>query len=271
MYPRLWAAHTGKIDARTPLTQRVFDIVLAGQARCTVPMLRAIGIVDAASFETKRKALAAAAATTPESLTPWGLRPGTGGPWRLDPRFVSWPMVFTHACEHRQMLNKLGYGTCAGLCSAATHVIADCAAQIARSAGAKSDLKCHTVALAEAVYGALKTQPPPQPPRRLRMCGKRPGCKAQVVCPRCHSVVRRDVIARHWQSQKCVLAPAGGLAAARPQGSNTAQCCHCGGAYIASQRKRHLRSARCMAARAGGSAPSGTASGAAPAARPGPG
>ena len=62
---RLWAAHTGKIDASAPLGQQAFGMILKAQGKMGQIQLQSIGIVDAASLEAKRKALGAAAARTP--------------------------------------------------------------------------------------------------------------------------------------------------------------------------------------------------------------
>lgn len=271
---RLWAAHTGKIDASAPLSQQAFGMILKAQGKMGQIQLQSIGIVDAASLEAKRKALGAAAARTPESVAPWAH--AGRGPWRLDPRFVSWPMVFTHACEHRQALAKLGAEHYATLVAgAAQHVVEQCAAQLAVRSEQIASIKCCTVAFAERArdIAAKAAQPPPQRPLRAR--NKQPqvyehrvaagGKKSLTTCPRCKRTVRRDVIRRHWATQKCRLASAmasqvegaAGRSANRPAvGEQREQCCHCGSSFVASQRKRHLKSIKCMEARAlAGAAP----------------
>ncbi len=117
-----------------------------------------------------------------------------------------------------------------------------------------------TAALLTAAKRHLDSREETGPSKRMRLVRKQPATwqanphkdrvsanpKGKVRCPRCGNVVRRDVIARHWKTNKCVAAWA-----AKQRSDNTEQCRHCGVVLAVSNLRRHWRSAQCLHARSG--------------------
>ncbi len=117
---------------------------------------------------------------------------------------------------------------------------------------------CHTEVLVRAAKRGLEHEA--VAPRKRRLMGKTPApyvpgssddgvnLKGRVSCPRCLSIVRRDVIARHMRSAKCqaraAAASATGTRAAEPP---TVTCGHCGAEVV--HLARHLRSRQCSTLR----------------------
>lgn len=236
----------------------------AGQSGDSGHVARALGVVDAASFERKRMALHAAAQELPVALAP-SLQSACP-PWWLDPRSVTWPLVFTHICEHRQVLQKLSARKLANACSVVnadtTKALQRCAEAL-RSDVVSTDKKCHSVLLTEAVLGVIATWRPGAPGDGLtslapkkRLRAKTPtqetnstvrvARNAPVTCDVCGRTVPRHMLARHKRTMVCRF----GSAQARHKCQKArVKCSHCGYWYYDTQWKRHLQSQRCTEAR----------------------
>ncbi len=193
----MWAVRSGRCQS-APLTPRVFRWVLGAQSRRCRKQLRQAGVTSADALELKRVALEKAR--------------GGGRP-------VLWPSVFVHMCEWGQAVcdPRLGGARVKQVLlapqSAYRAAVEEKMAELA--AGASGTQDCHTVQVLLAALTSLTTVAvlPAEPLRQTASPLPLPATeepqrkvdsKGSVLCPRCGALVRRDVLARHQKTIKCM-------------------------------------------------------------------